>query len=150
MRNNQQQPNARIGYTNTLISWGAGIVIIGLMFKINHWPGGQVIVAVGLAAEAVLFFILGIKAMPKQKPGVAGDFGNLYTPNTDIPRLNANDLLSVKNEIARDRERIDRLNAAISVSEGELNIARKMKENGVSYDVISKCTGLNDQDIMSL
>jgi gliding motility-associated protein GldL len=51
----------RIGI-NTLISWGASVVIIGLMFKILYLPGGEWMIGVGLAVEAVLFFILGFQA----------------------------------------------------------------------------------------
>lgn len=47
---------------NTLISWGASVVIVGLMFKILHWKGGEIMIAVGLITEACLFFILGFKA----------------------------------------------------------------------------------------
>jgi hypothetical protein len=48
---------------NTVISWGASVVIIGLMFKILHWPFGELFIAVGLLTEAFLFFILGIASM---------------------------------------------------------------------------------------
>ena len=44
---------------NTLINWGATVVIIGLMFKILHFKGGEWMIGVGLAVEAVLFFIMG-------------------------------------------------------------------------------------------
>lgn len=44
---------------NSLISWGATVVIIGLMFKILHWKGGEYLIALGLITEAALFFILG-------------------------------------------------------------------------------------------
>ncbi len=47
---------------NTLISWGASIVIVGLMFKILHWKGGELMIAVGLITEALLFFVLGFQA----------------------------------------------------------------------------------------
>ena len=47
---------------NTLISWGASVVIIGLMFKILHWKGGEIMIAVGLITEALLFFVLGFQA----------------------------------------------------------------------------------------
>ncbi|MFA6944708.1 MAG: gliding motility protein GldL [Pedobacter sp.] len=47
---------------NTLISWGASVVIVGLMFKILHWKGGEIMIAVGLITEALLFFILGFQA----------------------------------------------------------------------------------------
>ncbi len=44
---------------DAIISWGATVVIIGAMAKILHWPGGEMIIGVGLATEAVLFFIMG-------------------------------------------------------------------------------------------
>jgi gliding motility-associated protein GldL len=49
---------------NTLISWGASIVIIGLMFKILHWKGGEYMIAIGLITEAILFFVLGFQSEP--------------------------------------------------------------------------------------
>lgn len=39
-----------------LYGWGASVVIIGALFKINHWPGGTYIIAIGLIVEAVIFF----------------------------------------------------------------------------------------------
>lgn len=48
------------GITN-VVSWGATIVIIGLMFKILHKPGGEYWITAGLTAEAILFFILGFQ-----------------------------------------------------------------------------------------
>lgn len=47
---------------NTLISWGASVVIVGLMFKILHWEGGEMMIAAGLITEAILFFALGFQA----------------------------------------------------------------------------------------
>ena len=48
---------------NSVISWGASVVIIGLMFKILHWQGGEIMIALGLLTESFLFFILGIASM---------------------------------------------------------------------------------------
>jgi gliding motility-associated protein GldL len=48
------------GITN-IVSWGATVVIIGLLFKIQHWPYGAVFISVGLLTEAALFFILGFQ-----------------------------------------------------------------------------------------
>ena len=56
------QAKKKIGL-NTVISWGASVVIIGLMFKILHWPGGELFIAVGLLTESFLFFILGLASM---------------------------------------------------------------------------------------
>lgn len=44
---------------DAIISWGATVVIVGAMAKILHWPGGELIIGIGLATEAVLFFIMG-------------------------------------------------------------------------------------------
>ena len=49
--------------TNTLISWGASIVIVGLMFKILHWDGGEWMIGIGLGVEACLWFILGVQTL---------------------------------------------------------------------------------------
>jgi gliding motility-associated protein GldL len=39
-----------------LYGWGASVVIIGALFKINHWPGGTLIIAIGLITESIIFF----------------------------------------------------------------------------------------------
>lgn len=49
-----------------IVSWGATVVIIGLMFKILHWPGATYWIAGGLITEAILFFILGFQREDKE------------------------------------------------------------------------------------
>lgn len=39
-----------------LYGWGASVVIIGAMFKINHWKGGTPVITAGLIVEAIIFF----------------------------------------------------------------------------------------------
>ena len=39
-----------------LYGWGASLVIIGALFKIQHWPGAGPMLIVGLGTEAVIFF----------------------------------------------------------------------------------------------
>ena len=60
--NEQQKGKKKIGL-NSVISWGASVVIVGLMFKILHLPNGEYMIAIGLATEAFLFAILGVAAM---------------------------------------------------------------------------------------
>lgn len=71
------QAKKKIGL-NTVISWGASVVIIGLMFKILHWKGGELFISIGLLTEASLFFILGLASMTvveEHKSGPAGENG---------------------------------------------------------------------------
>lgn len=67
MSNNPKATGKKKIGLDTVISWGASVVIVGLMFKILHLKGGEIMIAVGLMTEAVLFFILGMAAMaPKE------------------------------------------------------------------------------------
>ncbi len=40
--------------------FGASIVIIGALFKIQHWPGSDIAIIAGLGTEAVLFVMFGL------------------------------------------------------------------------------------------
>lgn len=68
---------------NNVVSWGATVVIIGLLFKIQHLPNGGLFISIGLGMEAFLFFILGFqrdeyevdwtKAYPEISPDYTGE-----------------------------------------------------------------------------
>lgn len=73
MSSNPQPKAAKKIGLNTVISWGASVVIIGLMFKILHWQGGEYMIAIGLLTESFLFFILGIASMTVVEESAAGD-----------------------------------------------------------------------------
>ncbi len=38
-------------------SWGASIVLIGALFKLQHWPYSGLFLTIGLITEAVIFFV---------------------------------------------------------------------------------------------
>jgi gliding motility-associated protein GldL len=46
---------------NNIVSWGAAVVIVGLMFKILHKPGATYFITGGLTVEALLFLMLGFQ-----------------------------------------------------------------------------------------
>jgi len=48
-----------------VISLGATVVIIGLLFKIQHWEHASLFITIGLGMEAFLFFILGLQREDK-------------------------------------------------------------------------------------
>jgi gliding motility-associated protein GldL len=49
---------------NNVVSWGATVVIIGLLFKIQHWPYATFFITLGLGTEALLFLLLGFQSEP--------------------------------------------------------------------------------------
>lgn len=47
------------GYKNfmtKLYGWGASVVILGALFKINHYPGANYMLIAGMGTEAIIFF----------------------------------------------------------------------------------------------
>jgi len=74
---------------------GASIVIIGALFKIQHWTGAGTMLAVGLCTEAIIFFFSAFEplheevdwtlvypelaGMPDEDPGAARGVGGRYS-----------------------------------------------------------------------
>ena len=46
------------GFSNTATCIGAAIVLLGALFKIQHWNGAGLMLTVGLLTEAVIFFLM--------------------------------------------------------------------------------------------
>ena len=64
------------GYKNfmsKLYGWGAAVVIIGALFKINHWPGGTIMLIIGMGTETVIFFLSAF-----EPPHVEWDWSLVY------------------------------------------------------------------------
>ena len=43
-------------FMSKLYGWGASIVILGALFKINHYPGAEPMLIIGLSVESLIFF----------------------------------------------------------------------------------------------
>lgn len=63
-----------------LYGWGASVVIIGALFKIQHYPGAGLMLMIGLGTEAVIFFFSAFEP-PHVEPDwslVYPELGGLY------------------------------------------------------------------------
>lgn len=75
---------------NLVIGVGASVVMLGALYKIMSWEGGDAMITAGLVTEAILFFILGV--IPPDKdyywdklyPGL-GDAESRINPLTEGP-----------------------------------------------------------------
>ncbi len=45
---------------NLIIGLGASVVLMGALFKIQHWPGASVMLTTGMLVEAFIFALLGL------------------------------------------------------------------------------------------
>jgi gliding motility-associated protein GldL len=43
-------------FMTKLYGWGASVVIIGALFKLNHWTGATTALVLGMTTEAIIFF----------------------------------------------------------------------------------------------
>ena len=144
-----------------IISIGATVVIIGLLFKIQHWKFASEFITIGLGTEAVLFLILGLQREDEEVdwtrvyPELKSDFSG------ELPKASARPIGGGEsNTAALDRmladakigpELInslgdglrtfgDKVNAISKVTDaGEATIAftQKVKTATASYDALS-------------
>lgn len=63
-----------------LYGFGAAIVIVGAMFKIQHWPGAGPMLVIGLSTEAIIFFFSAF-----EKPHEEPDWSLVYPELAGIP-----------------------------------------------------------------
>ncbi|MCX6234907.1 MAG: gliding motility protein GldL [Bacteroidetes bacterium] len=56
-----------------LYGWGASVVILGALFKINHYPGADYMLIAGLGTESLIFFFSGF-----EPPYVEPDWSLVY------------------------------------------------------------------------
>lgn len=56
-----------------LYGWGASVVIIGALFKINHYPGADIMLIIGLGTESLIFFFSAF-----EPPHVEPDWSLVY------------------------------------------------------------------------
>lgn len=56
-----------------LYGWGASVVILGALFKINHYPGADMMLVIGLGTEAIIFFFSAF-----EPPHVEPDWSLVY------------------------------------------------------------------------
>jgi len=88
---------------NNIVSWGATVVIIGLMAKLQHWPAGDWLIVAGLGTEAILFFLLGFQSEEKEVdwtkvyPELADDYQG------ELSKASARPAAAVGNTAALDK-----------------------------------------------
>ncbi|HRZ41621.1 MAG TPA: gliding motility protein GldL [Bacteroidales bacterium] len=56
-----------------LYGWGAAVVILGALFKINHYPGAEFMLIIGLCTESIIFFFSAF-----EPPHVEPDWSLVY------------------------------------------------------------------------
>ena len=81
-------------FMSKLYGWGAALVILGALFKINHYPGANLMLVIGMGTEAIIFFFSAFEA-----PHVEPDWSLVY-PELADQYHNGQAVRGTKNESA--------------------------------------------------
>jgi gliding motility-associated protein GldL len=118
-----------------LYGWGAALVILGALFKIEHYPGASIMLAVCLWTEAIIFLFYAIEKAPVEQDWslVYPELAHMEDPNSaKRPAQQLDDALA-KAKI--DNELIESLNEGLR-SFGES--AKKLNETVAAASGISE------------
>ena len=118
-----------------LYGWGAAIVILGALFKINHYPGADWMLAIGLGMESLIFFFSAFEKQHEEPDWslVYPELAHMQDPNAaKRPAQQLDDALA-KAKI--DNELIESLNEGLR-SFGES--ARQLNETVAAASGISE------------
>ena len=147
-----------------IVSWGASVVIVGLMFKILHLPGATWFIAGGLTVEALLFLILGFQREDKEVDWVRAypELDEDY--NGELPKVSARPAAAVgtgfSNTAALDKmlsdakigpeligslgeglrtfgDKVSAISKVTDAGEATIAFTNKVKQATASYDKLS-------------
>lgn len=142
---------------NKAVSFGASVVIIGLLAKIQHWKQGELLISVGLITESILFFILGLQ--PEEKdydwtkayPVLAEDYNG---PLPVVAKQNENIVQGLNNMFEDAKidtklintladglrtfgDKVNSISRVTDAGDATIAFASKVKQATASYDNLS-------------
>lgn len=135
-------------FMSKLYGWGASVVIIGALFKINHYPFANEFLIVGLGTEAIIFFFSAFEP-PYVEPDwslVYPELGGLYHGDESSggapkkkPTQELDDMLKKSNI---DHQLIDRLGEGLrKLSDNTSKLSDITDAAGITNDYVSKVKG---------
>ncbi|MDO4224684.1 MAG: gliding motility protein GldL [Bergeyella zoohelcum] len=144
---------------NMLFNLGAAVIIIGALFKVTHWPlplgiSGNLILGVGLAFEAVIFFISAFNP-PAEAQNYAWEnvYPELLDPNAQPKPRKVNQVVETSGLDVSLSDKLDKMlaDAKLDVSlferlkSGIDKFSNSVEEINKSVDVSTATQKYNDQ-----
>jgi gliding motility-associated protein GldL len=131
-----------------LYGWGASVVILGALFKINHYTGANEMLVVGLGTEACIFFFSAFEP-PYVEPDwslVYPELGGLYHGDDTLdgkkqkkPTQELDDLLKQANI---DKQLIDRLGDGLKrLSDNTAKLSDITDAAGATNEYVARVKG---------
>ncbi|MGY8988225.1 MAG: type IX secretion system motor protein PorL/GldL [Flavobacteriales bacterium] len=98
-----------------LYGWGAAVVILGALFKIEHYPGASIMLAAGLGTEAVIFFFSAFEKQHVEPEWhkVHPELDPEYLIDPDVTKRPAQQLAAALAKAKIDNELVESLNEGL-------------------------------------
>ncbi len=130
-------------FMGKLYGWGAAIVIIGALFKIQHWPGASYMLTAGLLVEAVIFFFSAFEPIHREidwtlvYPELSGldDEGEMDVYKENIVNSRGEVALEKFEDIVKIPTSTLNSDAIVQINEGIENLNRTAKDISGITDV---------------
>ena len=124
-----------------LYGWGASVVILGALFKINHYTGADIMLIIGLGTEAIIFFFSAFEP-PHVEPDwslVYPELAGMYHDEDEAKRPTEalDDMLSEANI---EQSLIDRLGTGL----------RNLSDNASKLSDISDAAGVTQEYVQNV
>jgi len=123
---------------NNIVSWGATVVIVGLLFKIQHWPYGGTFISIGLTAEAILFFLLGFQrdATARKAIPMGDSFSNTAALDAMLSEAKIGPELinSLANGLRTFGDKVNSISRVTDAGDATIAFTNKIKQASASYD----------------
>ena len=124
---NLVRSNGYKNFMSKLYGWGAAVVIFGALFKINHWPGGTVMLIIGMCTETIIFFLSAF-----EPPHVEFDWTLVYP---QLAGIGGGEGLNAKTE---DLENIDNLVELEDKDPLTAKLDKMLEEANITSDLIER------------
>ena len=121
-----------------LYGWGASLVIIGALFKIEHWPFAGLFLTIGLGTEAVIFFFSAFEKT-HEEPDWSLVYPELAHMNDDNKKRPAQQLDEALERAKIDNELVESLN------QGLRSFGESAKQLNETITAASGIADYNDQ-----
>ena len=122
-----------------LYGWGASLVIIGALFKLQHWPLAAIFLSIGLITEAVIFFFSAFEKTPTET-----DWSLVYP---ELAHMNDPDAVkrpSQQLDEALERAKIDN-ELVESLNEGLRSFGEAASQLNQTITAVSNISQYNEQ-----
>jgi gliding motility-associated protein GldL len=132
-----------------LYGWGASVVIIGALFKINHYPGADIMLIIGLGTESLIFFFSAF-----EPPHVEPDWSLVYPQLAGIYHGDEMDASKALATGATVTQELDKMLAKAKIGPELIdslgNGLRSLSETTSKLSNVSDASLANDQYVNTL